>query len=563
MDLHSSTPNSSLHSGISSKSSKKSRKKTSSSNTVRSRSSSPKWDTSMLKPPSVGKIPQKLKSRSSISSNYAEIELKMPTQLSDKLNYNAAVAKKMDKIFQSFNNVEPFIGSFYLSNLFYLYLFKKYKTECSFIDQNEKWLMQFSLDISNHSKEIWYNDFIEFQTDTIKRSAKYVSKCIISGINIMIIPLSIQTTHGGHANILIYRRNTGVIEHFEPHGNKYGGKGHSYVVKMLSSYLDQFVKLVNSGIKIHNLEEGGVKLPKITLVKAHNVCPVIYGVQSLEQQSAIPKNAMIEPAGYCEAWSMFFTELCLKNPEMSSREIYDAVMEKTELYENENDYLRNIIRGYTSYINNKISKHFSRVFDEPITSAKVREHVDSMTNSRLPKTDATRYYDKLLEIMEVESKTTFFGKNQQYPDVKERYNEFTRNIQPETSSSSIKSEDRVESPKRKSLTTLHSKKTKAVTKKVSHVKLTTEDKLNKKAFSELMKNHQKNISIKKQQEKEEKASAKILAKEEKETEKQRIKDEKQRIKDEKAFTKSEKIKPVSKAKTAKNTVTNIVLTEDF
>ena len=47
-----------------------------------------------------------------------------------------------------------------------------------------------------------------------------------------------------------------------------------------------------------------------------------------------------------------------------------------------------------------------------------------------------------------------------------------------------------------------------------------------------------------QQEKEKKAAAKILAKQEKETEKQRLKDEKQRLKDEKALAKSEKVKTV-------------------
>ena len=128
------------------------------------------------------------KSSSSDPQHYGDVKLKMPVLLSDKINYDAAVAKKMDKIFQSYNKLEPFTSSFYLSNLFYLYLFKKYKMECHMPNRNEKEKLHFFLDISNHSKEEWFDDFVGFQTDAIKLTAKYVSECITSGIKILIIP---------------------------------------------------------------------------------------------------------------------------------------------------------------------------------------------------------------------------------------------------------------------------------------------------------------------------------------------------------------------------------------
>jgi len=163
----------------------------------------------------------------------------------------------------------------------------------------------------------------------------------------------------------------------------------------------------------------------------------------------IPKNALIEPGGYCTAWSMFFTELCLKNPEFSSRQIHDAIIEKTELYEDKNDYLRNVIRGYTCFINNKIAKHFSHVFGEPMSSVKIHSMFSKFSQTGEKNVEFTNYIDKFFEIMEVEMDATI-NKTNSYPDVKVRYNEFSEGIGSETSSSSLKSEDRVSSPKRAS-----------------------------------------------------------------------------------------------------------------
>lgn len=489
------------------------------------------------------------KSSSSAPQHYGDVKLKMPVLLSDKINYDAAIAKKMDKIFQSYNKLEPFTSSFYLSNLFYLYLFKKYKMECHMPNRNEKEKLHFFLDISDHSKEEWFYAFRGFQIDAIKLTAKYVSKCITSGIKILIIPLTIQMSEGAHANLLIYRANTGVIEHFEPHGREFGGRGSAYVNQTLNSYLEQFVKLINKDVKANNktLNEDQEKLPKITLIKAHDTCPEIRGVQALEERSVIPKNTLIEPQGYCEAWSMFFTELCLKNPEMSSREIYTAIMDKTQLYDNKNNYLRNIIRGYTAFINNKIAKHFSRVFDEPITSAKIHN-----INTGKANLEGDIFYDKLLEIMEVEAERPFYAQKQRYPDVKVRYGEFTQGIRSETSSSSLKGEDRV-SPKRKASVNASTRKASPEHKGFS---------LNKQLLSKIMKEHRMEMATAAQRDKEEKAAAKILAKEEKEAEKQRLKDEKALAKSEKAKTKTVKNTEKSKKKTVKNSEKAATMLED-
>jgi hypothetical protein len=114
-------------------------------------------------------------------------------------------------------------------------------------------------------------------------------------------------------------------------------------------------------------------------------------------------NTLLEPEGYCSAWSMFFTELCLKNPEISSKDIYKFVLKNPEITGNKSDYFKRIIRGYTYYINNKIAKHFSDIFDENLTTEKIKKRVDDITDRDKPNTiDTNRYYNKYKSLMKTE-----------------------------------------------------------------------------------------------------------------------------------------------------------------
>jgi uncharacterized protein (DUF1810 family) len=223
----------------------------------------------------------------------------------------------------------------------------------------------------------------------------------------------------------------------------------SYLVETLNEKIKEANAEIDSKSNSSNGSNGG-KIKEVTLIPAEAVCPDIKGLQALEQTSAIPKNAILEPGGYCTSWSMFFTELCLKNPELSSRQIHDAIMEKTELYEAKNDYLRNVIRGYTCFINNKIAKYFSHVFGESMSSVKIHSMLREFSQTGEKNEEFTNFLDKFFEIMEVEMDVNI-KKTNSFPDVKVRYEEFSEGIGSETSSSSLLSENRVSSPKRVSL----------------------------------------------------------------------------------------------------------------
>ena len=373
-------------------------------------------------------------------------------------------------------------------------------------------------------------------------------KCISRGNKIIIIPfgltIDIKGKKYGHANLLIYRRNTNQIEHIEPHGAQYGGPEKVSVVKSIRQYLTTMVYRLNFLIDEENEEERRENhfhfhhpdndIPRVTLVKSNEVCPV-KGVQALESISLIPKNSIIEPEGYCSAWSMFFAELCLKNPEIPSKQIYAAILKKSELYSNQNDYLRNIIRGYTCFINNKLAKYFSQIYDEPITSTKLlhlyklkeKKQVSAAEVSVAEASETRFFFDKLLTIMETELHINFKKLNE-HPDVKQRYTDFTQGIRSKTSSSSLKDEDRIASPRRASASAATKKAQRkasaATTKKATKTKSpeTIEWENNKIKMKEY-------IQMKKQEEEEEKQRIKA--------EKQEIKAAKQLIKADEANTK--------------------------
>ena len=383
-------------------------------------------------------------------------DLKMPTVISKKLNYSEKIAEKMQKTFQLYDKVVPFKATLHLSNLFYLYLFKKYKMNC--IISNWHNGVELLLDLKNTDPIKNTNN-----DDLIEETSQKIINCILDGSEIIIIPLIFEIfideqPMGSHANLLIYRKNTSQLEHFEPHGPTYEGVGGEFVTDHINAFLKTFVKILNSLINNENKLEGLLgkreKIQKVKLINAHYVCSDLQGLQVLEETSEMPR-LIIELDGYCAAWSMFFTELCLKNPERSSRDIYDAIMEKTELYDDKNTYLRNVIRGYTYFINNKIAKHFSHIFDEDGFLQNMESMVkqfDFDNPDPIEEAKLFSYRDKLLEIMEVETgKKT--DKTNAYPEVRTRYNEFTQGIRPKTSSSSYKSDHRVSPPRKTKKTT--------------------------------------------------------------------------------------------------------------
>jgi hypothetical protein len=259
-----------------------------------------------------------------------------------------------------------FVGSNEVEAMFYLYLFKKYKSNCFLHDKNlKRRILGMSILISEtyepqESKEI---------LDQLDNLSKILVDCITNNdTKIIITPVQLLfSPAGGHANVLIYRKNLNQIEHFEPHGKKFSSNQDNVNNKIIEEWMKLFVLKINARLQL-------IKRPEVKFIESSEVCPYINGLQNLEGWSNLTIIPGVEPLGYCVAWSMFFTELCLKNPEIPSSLLMNYIFQILQNMTNTEkmNYLKSVIRGYSVFINEKINKYFSVFFSSGITIQKIK-----------------------------------------------------------------------------------------------------------------------------------------------------------------------------------------------
>jgi len=460
-----------------------------------------------------------IKVRSKSPQTLREFELKFPQPLPDKINFDEKISKKMNTLFNKHQDIKHFLGKTLFKDIFYLYLFNKYKTNCLITQKDKNLVPQIKIMINPDKPNI--------NNETLNNLSEELIKCISINKPIIIIPLSLKMNimgdTSGHANLLIYRNNTREIEHFEPHGFEFSGSNYDIVNDILNEDLGYLVKNMNI-----ELDKKGL-LP-IKLVKARELCPHFYGLQGRESLSQLSK-LPIESGGYCVAWSMFFTEMCLKNPEIPSKQIYEAMLNETGKHDI--DYLKKVIRGYTCFINNKMAKYFSKILDDEITSEKLSGyHQRENTGKRPP--EMKKILDQLNFLINEEAypfEPKDMSRSMTHAKTLRKYNKFKKTIRKSTSSSDLSDETRESRHNMKQLQTDYREK------RMDFVDKIIEKEKERKATQKLRK----------AEEKERKAT-------EQAEEKKRKATEKLRKAEEKLLSKTAKSRPkTSKAKTLKMT----------
>jgi hypothetical protein len=186
-----------------------------------------------------------IKVKSKSPQTIEEFKLKFPEPLPDKINFDEKVAKKMSALIDKHEDIKPFIGNILFGYLFYLYLFKKYKTGCLIATQQEAFnqtVLEIRLTIDRDKPNINH--------ERLNNLAKKFVKCISQNEPVIIFQLGLDIfvkgiKSVGHANLLIYRNNTRQLEHFEPHGSNYKGSDTNtriLVNDVLDKDLDYLVK---------------------------------------------------------------------------------------------------------------------------------------------------------------------------------------------------------------------------------------------------------------------------------------------------------------------------------
>jgi hypothetical protein len=360
----------------------------------------------------------------------------------------------MKKTYKSFNQVQPFLGQYIIESLFYLYLFNKYKTKClvASTDARENMIPDIKIVIDKTAPK--------FNHERLRDLAKKLVKCISLNEPIIIFQLSLRIEvevsgqMEGHANLLIYRNNTRQLEHFEPHGSSFKGFDENTMIlvnDVLDKDLDYLVKNMNDELVKKDL------LP-ITLVKAHEVCPRILGVQVYESRSRL-KKLPIEPGGYCAAWSMFFAEMCLKNPEIPSKQIYKAILDERDKQSDYNskfkklirgndynNYFKKIIRGYTCFINNKMAKYFTEILGFEITSEKLYNYSNNPEEDKIVKDFLYKLNGLINKEVDPDYEIDIRKKDMKditdYYNTSKKYNTFKKTVRKSTSSSDLSSKEK-------------------------------------------------------------------------------------------------------------------------
>ena len=158
-----------------------------------------------------------------------------------------------------------------------------------------------------------------------------------------------------HANVLIYDLKNMTVERFEPYGNTMGIDGG------IDDVLEEELTW-NTGLKY---------------IKPDNYLPVA-GFQTVsDENNSINKNAG-DFGGFCLAWSLWYLETKLKNPDVASKILVDKVINKiSKLDIKFSEYIRN----YSNKINTKRVEYLKLI---GIDSKKISDsHLTVDTNLKL------------------------------------------------------------------------------------------------------------------------------------------------------------------------------------
>ena len=250
-----------------------------------------------------------------------------------------------------------------LGLIMYEYLIKKYNVNCFMygVRYTDAYTV-LTIDFTKYG--LLANDkYLKEYQAYVYKMIKLIMNCIMkiqsTDQEILIIPLTIYGNYGAHANMLIYRKTLNVLEHYEPHGKKI------IISSNVNQDINTIMNLIVNKMNVRNNTSGSKYYNgNITYITPENICPHGSGFQKIENDLILPKKiTKIERGGLCMVWSIFFAELTLVNPHLSSREIFDNVFNcfnNKDCVEN-SQKARDVIRGYLDIMYNAINPIIQRI----------------------------------------------------------------------------------------------------------------------------------------------------------------------------------------------------------
>jgi hypothetical protein len=166
--------------------------------------------------------------------------------------------------------------------------------------------------------------------------------------HVLFITISMDMIISGHANLLVYRKSTNSLEHFDPF--PYDGDN-------ISIFLEDILWYIVNEMNIKNKQNNDIYYKgEIKFISQIEIYPSSeWGFQSIEENFYNKSDEMVEKEGigFCILWCIFFAELVLLNPNLTSKEIIIQSVQFVKKQTNSVSvnkemglYFRNIIRGY-------------------------------------------------------------------------------------------------------------------------------------------------------------------------------------------------------------------------
>ena len=166
-----------------------------------------------------------------------------------------------------------------------------------------------------------------------------IKKCLKTRSTFIIIPFGFNCIDdsSSHFNLLVYNTKTKELERFEPYGS---AVTNCYNVDRLDLRLKN---LFNNNVKknmIHNVYE------------PLSFCP-FKSFQYIEEDQ---QKDSLEPDGFCVAWSFWYADTRMSNPDKSRSEVVNIALQTLK-----NDYgrFRTFIRSYSNFL----EKLYSKIID--------------------------------------------------------------------------------------------------------------------------------------------------------------------------------------------------------
>jgi ankyrin repeat protein len=176
----------------------------------------------------------------------------------------------------------------------------------------------------------------------------YTLKCLNSkSVRFIFFKLTLlASANGTHANIIIFDKESGILERFEPYGEIPYLETENLdemITDKIGTFLSRYLKAKNMKLTYYSPKDlfGGVS----------------FQIISNDMNSKVKK--MGDPVGFCLAWTLWYLEMRIKNPNVDPKTLISKSVSKikgTEKTDYQNQLFIDFIRNYAASLDDEKNK---------------------------------------------------------------------------------------------------------------------------------------------------------------------------------------------------------------